>query len=587
MSIKIGIRPIIDGRGTVRGKLEEKTMQMAHGAKRLIESSVFDREGNPVECLVGSTTISCRKEAVTVDEEFAAQGVVATLSVTPIFCFGTETFDFNPHTVKAVWGFNGTERPGAVYLACAMSGYAEYGLPVFSVYGKNVQDLNDNSIPEDVAEKLLAFARCACAVGEMRGKSYLSIGGVSMGIAGSFLDPAVLNDYFGMHAEWLDMSEVQRRLTKEIYDRDEYERAMAWVKKNIREGEECYNDESTRHTPAQKKTDWEISVKMALIFKDLMHGNPALEKMGYREESFGRNAIVGGFQGQRQWTDFMPNADFAESILNSSFDWNGKRAPIPFGTENDTLNAMTMLLEHLVSNQASVFADVRTFWSPEAVERIGGKLSGRAANGFIHLNNSGAAALDGAGVMKKNGKPAMKPFWEITQQEIDDTLAATEWPPANLEYFRGGGFSSHFVTRAEMPVTMARLNRIKGQGVTLQIAEGYTVDLDKALTDKIEARTDRAWPSTFFAPNLTGTGAFRDVYSVMAKWGANHGCFTYGHIGADLITLASMLRIPVSMHNVSEERIFRPHVWDAFGADDPTGADYRACKNFGPLYKTI
>ncbi len=587
MSIKIGIRPIIDGRGKVRGQLEEKTMQMALGAKKLIESSVKDRESNPVECLIGSTSISCRAEAVKVDDEFAAQGVVATLSVTPIFSFGTETFDFQPHTIKAVWGFNGTERPGAVYLACAMSGYAEYGLPAFSIYGKDVQDLNDNTIPADVAEKLLAFARCACAVGEMRGKSYLSIGGVSMGIAGSFLDPAVLCDTFGMHAEWIDMSEIQRRLQKNIFDRNEYDRAMKWVKENIREADEYYNDEEFRHTPEEKKRDWETSVKMALIFKDLLRGNPVLEKMGYREESFGRNAIAGGFQGQRQWTDFMPNADFAESILNSSFDWNGTRPPFVFGTENDTLNAMTMLLEHLLTNRACVFADVRTYWSPEAVAKLGHELSGKAKNGFIHLNNSGAAALDGAGIMKKDGKPVMKPFWEITQEEIDETLAATEWPPANLEYFRGGGFSSHFVTRAEMPVTMARLNRIKGQGVTLQIAEGYTVDLDRKLTDKIEKRTDPAWPSTFFAPILTGKGAFRDVYTVMAKWGANHGCFTYGHIGADLITLASMLRIPVSMHNVSDDRIFRPHVWDAFGADDPTGADYRACKNFGPLYKTI
>lgn len=585
MSIRIGIRPIIDGRGKVRDQLEEKTMNMARAAQKLIQSRVRGRDGLPAECLIGSTTISCRAEAVRVDAEFASKNVVATLSVTPIFSYGTETLDFSPHTVKAVWGFNGTERPGAVYLACAMSGYADYGIPAFSIYGKDVQELDDDEIPPDVAEKILAFARCAVAVGEMRDRSYLSIGGVAMGISGSYMDPIVLHDYFGMRAEWVDMSEVQRRIQKGIYDKDEYVRAAEWVKENIREGREYYNDENTRHGLAQKKEDWEICIKMALIFKDLMQGNSALADMGYREESFGRNAIAAGFQGQRQWTDFMPNADFAESILNTSFDWNGARAPFIFATENDTLNGMSMLLQHLLTNQASVFADVRTYWSPEAIARIGGKLSGRAKNGFIHLNNSGAAALDGAGEMKRKGVSAMNPWWEVSEEDIAQTLKATEWPPANLEYFRGGGFSSHFVTRAEMPVTLTRINRVKGLGVTIQIAEGYTVKLDRELSDKIEKRTDPAWPSTFFAPLLTGRGAFASVYDVMANWGANHGCFTYGHIGADLITLASMLRIPVSMHNVSEDRIFRPHAWGAFGTEDKQGADYRACRQFGPLYR--
>lgn len=585
MSIRIGIRPIIDGRGKVRDQLEGKTMSMALAAQKLIESNVRGRDGRPVECPIGGTTISCRAEAVRVDEEFAAKNVAATLSVTPIFCYGTETLDFSPHTLKAVWGFNGTERPGAVYLACAMSGYAEYGIPAFSIYGKDVQELDDDTIPPDVAEKILSFARCAVAVGEMRDKSYLSIGGVAMGIPGSYMDPIALHDYFGMRAEWVDMSEVQRRIRKGIFDHDEYARAAEWVKKYIREGQEYYNDEKTRHTAAQKREDWEICIKMALIFRDLMQGNPVLAGMGYREESFGRNAIAAGFQGQRQWTDFMPNADFAESILNTSFDWNGTRAPFVFATENDTLNGMTMLLQHLLTNQASVFADVRTYWSPEAVARIGGNLSGRAKGGFIHLNNSGAAALDGAGEMKRKGVSVMKPWWEVNGEDIAQTLEATEWPPANLEYFRGGGFSSHFVTRAEMPVTMARINRVKGLGVTIQIAEGYTVKLDRELSDKIEKRTDPAWPSTFFAPILTGKGAFASVYDVMANWGANHGCFTYGHIGADLITLASMLRIPVSMHNVPEERVFRPHAWSAFGTEDGQGADYRACKAFGPLYR--
>lgn len=584
MKGKIGIRPVNDGRDSVRYKTEEKTLKMAEIAKKLIEENVFYSDGTPVECVIAENTITCAAEAIAVDEEFFRLGVTATLTVTPIFCFGTETIDANPHTLKAVWGFNGTERPGAVYLACAMSAYAERGLPAFSIYGKDVQDLDDDGMPEDVREKILLFAKAATAVAEMRNRTYISIGGVSMGIPGSFQDPMLLQRYLGMRAEWIDMSEVNRRITKKIYIEEEYEKAYAWVKRNLTEGEDYYNPPEIRHDDKQREKDWEYSIKMAIVIKDIMHGNPELAKMGYYEESLGKGAIVGGFQGQRQWTDYLPNCDFAESILNSSFDWNGIRRPVILATENDTLNGLTMLFQNLLTKQASVFADVRTYWSPEAIERVTGKkLTGIAAGGFIHLNNSGAAALDGAGRMLENGKPKMKEWWKVTKEDIEETLKAVTYHPANLEYFKGGGFSSHFVTRAEMPATMMRLNRIDKLGPVLQIVEGYTIDLPKEITDIVEKRTDRAWPSTFFVPNITG--GCESVYDVMANWGANHCCMTYGHIGAEALTMASMLRIPVSLHNVPSERIFRPHIWSAYGKESEQCSDFMACRDLGALYK--
>lgn len=585
MKGKIGIRPINDGRDSVRYKTEAKTFKMAEAAKKLIEENVFYTDGTHVECLIADTTITCAAEAVKADEYFARNGVVATLSVTPIFCFGTETIDMNPHTLKAVWGFNGTERPGAVYLACAMSAYTERGLPAFSIYGKDVKDLDDDTIPADVAQKILTFARAATAVGEMRNGSYVAIGNVSMGIPGSFLDPMLLQNYLGMRAEWVDMSEVNRRIEKKIYDEAEYRKAYDWVKQHITEGEDYYNPPKLRHSREQLERDWEYSIKMAVVIKDIFMGNEKLAEKGFYEESLGKAAIAGGFQGQRQWTDYLPNCDFAESILNSSFDWNGVRAPVTLATENDTLNGLTMLFQTLLTQQASIFADVRTYWSPEAIERVTGKkLTGRAAGGFIHLNNSGAAALDGAGVMTEHGKPKMKRWWEVTKEDICATLKEVTYHPANLEYFKAGGFSGHFVTRAEMPMTMMRLNRVNKLGPVLQVVEGYSVCLPREVSDVIEKRTDRAWPSTFFVP-ITGAAGCESVYDVMANWGANHSCLTYGHIGADVLTFASMLRIPVSLHNVSSERIFRPHVWSAYGSESRQSADFMACRDLGPLYK--
>lgn len=590
---KIGIRPVIDGRwGGVRESLENQTMRMAENAAKLISENLKYPDGTPVQCVIGCTTIGGGAEAARVAEQFSTQNVTATLSVTPCWCYGTETFDMDPNTIKAVWGFNGTERPGAVYLAAVLAAHAQRGLPAFSIYGHDVQEANDDTIPDDVAEKILRFARGAVAAGWMKNKAYVNIGAVTMGIAGSFCDAGVLQKYFGIRAEWVDEVEILRRISIGIYDHDEYEKALAWVRENCKEGFDKNLGKNlppvitkSKIVPADK--DWEFIVKMTLIIRDILYGNPRLDEMGWHEEALGRNAVVGGFQGQRQWTDWLPNADFTEAIMASTFDWNGPKAPTPFATENDTCNGIAMMLGSLVSGSAPCFHDVRTYWSPEACERVTGqKPDGVAANGFIHLINSGATALDGSGAcVDAKGNHVMKPFWEMTDADIKACLDATDWCRADYEYFRGGGYSSHFRCKAEMPVTMLRFNIVEGIGPVLQIAEGWTADLPDEIHNTIDKRTDPTWPTTWFCLRLTGQGAFTDVYSVMANWGANHGVTVYGHVGADLITLASMLRIPVTMHNVPAEKVYRPHAWASFGTQDQQAADYAACKQYGPLYR--
>ena len=586
MNPKIGIRPIIDGRKAERENLEEKVMSMAVAAKELIEGNLKYLDGTPVQCVIADTTISGSAQARDCAEKFSKENVTATLSVTSCWCYGSETMDTDPNTIKAIWGFNGTENPGAVYLAAAMAAHAQKGYPAFSIYGKDVQDKSDTSIPEDVQEKILQFARCAVAVGTMKGKSYVNVGSVSMGIQGSYCDDQFFQKYLGIRPEFVDMTEVLRRMKNGIYDEEEYKRAYEWTRKNCKDGFDN-NKPEIQHTAEQKEEEWKFVVKMTMIIRDIMLGNPRLKELGYYEESLGRNAIAGGFQGQRMWSDWQPVGDFAEAILNSSFDWNGVRKPTILATENDTLNATSMLFGQLLTNSASVFADVRTYWSPEAVERVSGwNPEGLAENGFIHLINSGAAALDGSARSKDSeGKPCMKPWYEMKEEDVTACLEATQWCPASAGYFQGGGFSSQFYTKAEMPVTLMRVNLVHGVGPTLQIAEGYTVVLPEEVHDILNQRTDPTWPTTWFAPRLTGEGAFSDVYSVMANWGANHGSFSYGHIGKELITLASMLRIPVSLHNVERKDIFRPHCFAGFGTADLESADYRACQAYGPLYR--
>jgi len=582
---KIGIRPAIDGRRRgVRESLEETTMTMARTVANFLSANLRHANGLPVECVIADSCIGGVKEAADTAVKFQREGVGLSITVTPAWCYGSETMDMDPLIPKAVWGFNGTERPGAVYLAAVMAAHAQKGLPAFSIYGRDVQDIGDTTIPADVQEKLLRFAKAGLAVAALRGQSYLAMGGVSMGIAGSIVDQPFFESYLGMRVETIDMTEFARRMDQAIYDPDEYEKALAWTKANCPEGKD-YNSPQHKRTREQQDSDWEVSVKMALIARDLMVGNPRLAELGYAEEANGHNALAGGFQGQRQWTDYYPNGDYMEAILNSSFDWTGIRQPYIIATENDALNGVSMLFGHLLTGAAQIFADVRTYWSPDAVKRVTGhELTGHAAGGILHLINSGPAALDGTGQQERDGQPVMKPWWEITPDEAQACLDATTWHAGKTEYFRGGGWSSKFRTRGGMPMTMCRLNLIKGLGPALQIAEGWSVDLPDNVHEILNERTDATWPTTWFVPRTSGAGLFRDVYTVMSNWGANHGAIAYGHIGADLISLASMLRIPVYMHNVPDEQVFRPHVWTAFGAMEPTSADFRACANFGPLY---
>ena len=582
---KIGIRPTIDGRRRgVRESLETQTMGMAERVAQFLEDNMQYPDGTRVQCIIADSTIGGVKEAAAAAQKFSANHVGVSITVTPCWCYGSETMDMDATIPHAVWGFNGTERPGAVYLAAVLSAYAQKGIPAFGIYGEDVQESSSEEIPPDVQSKLLQFARAALAVALMKGKSYLSMGSVSMGIAGSIVNEQFFQDYLGMRNEYVDMSEFVRRIEEEIYDMKEFEHAMAWVKKNCRVGADN-NPLELQISDEEKEKQWETSVKMTLIARDLMIGNPELASLGFEEEANGHNAIAGGFQGQRHWTDHFPNGDFMETILNSSFDWNGTRTPYLLATENDSLNGVTMLFNYLLTNTAQIFADVRTYWSPAAVERVTGyTLQGEAAGGLLHLINSGSAALDGTGEQSIEGKPAIKPFWEISQSEVDACLAQTRFRAASQEYFRGGGFSTDYLTKGGMPVTMARLNLVKGLGPVLQLAEGFTVELPEEVHHTLDQRTDPTWPTTWFAPRLTQQGSFQSVYDVMNNWGANHGAISYGHIGADLLTLASILRIPVSMHNVEESRIFRPRVWSLFGTENLESADYRACQNFGPLY---
>ncbi len=584
---KIGIRPTIDGRyGGVRESLEGQTYAMAENAAKFLSANIKNPDGSPVECVISDGCIGGIAEAAACADKFRVENVGVSLTVTPCWCYGAETMDQTPHVPKAVWGFNGTERPGAVYLAAVLAGHTQKGIPAFGIYGKDVQDGGDESIPEDVQEKLLRFARAGLAVAMMKGRSYLSIGGTSMGIVGSVVDPDFFQEYLGMNSQAIDMTEIVRRIEKGIYDEEELALAKEWVSEKCKQGKD-YNSPETQRSAEDHAHEWDISVKMFLICRDLMEGNPKLAEKGFQEEARGWNAICAGFQGQRQWTDNYPNGDFMEAMLTTSFDWNGKRPPYQMATENDALNAVSMMFGNLLTNTAQIFADLRTYWSPEAVERVSGhKLSGDATGGLLHLINSGPATLDGTGQMSDtDGNPVMKPHWDITDEEMEKCLSETTWHPSITEYFPGGGMSTRYKTKGGMPATILRLNLVKGLGPALQIAEGTTVELPDNVHDALDERTNPTWPTTWFCPRITGNGVFRDTYSVMNNWGANHCVMSYGHIGADLIALASMLRIPVYMHNVEDEKVFRPSSWAAHGTADLEGADFRACENYGPLYK--
>ncbi|SCU43930.1 L-fucose isomerase [Mammaliicoccus lentus] len=583
---KIGIRPTIDGRRKgVRESLEEQTMNMAKSVEALINENLKYPNGEPVKCVISDTTIGGVSEANRSKEKFDKENICGTITVTPCWCYGSETMDMRIDIPHAIWGLNGTERPGGVYLAAVLAAHAQKGIPAFGIYGEDVQDADDTFIPKDVQSKLLLFSKSALAKGIMKDKSYLSIGNVAMGIAGSMVNEDFFQKYLGMRNEQVESVEIIRRMNEGIYDHEEFEKALKWTKEKFEIAEDP-NSKENQVSKEAKNEQMEFIVKMTIIGRDLLIGNSKLAELGFEEEAEGHNAIVGGFQGQRQWTDYYPNGDFLETILNTSFDWNGKREPHIFATENDSLNGVSMLFNYLLTNRAQIFSDVRTYWSPESVERVTGKkLEGQAKYGILHLINSGSTTLDGTGQQNENGKPSIKPYWDITDEETEACIQHTKLVPANREYFRGGGYSTNFLTKGGMPMTMSRINLVDGLGPVLQIVEGYSVDLPNDVHQILDQRTDPGWPTTWFAPRLTGKGAYKSVYDVMNNWGANHGAISYGHIGKELITLASMLRIPVNMHNIDEEDIFRPKVWSSFGTESTENADFRACQNFGPLYK--
>lgn len=584
----IAVRPIIDGRRRgVRESLEEQTMQMANTAAKLIRDNLKYPDGTPVEVVVADRTIGRAGEAEAVREQFAPYDICGELTVTPCWDYVTEVLDMDPSYQHALWGLNATERPGAVTLAAAMSAYAQFGIPAFGIYGEHVQEADDPEVPPEVKEKILRFARGALAVGQLHFKNYLQIGSQCMGIAGSMVDRQFFRDYLGMGVESVDMIEMDRRINLGIFDPDEYKKARAWVKENLTEGGDIVNKPEYHLSEEEREAQWDYVTKMVIIGRDMMLGNPKLADLGFAEEAAGFNAIAAGFQGQRQWTDYKPNADLLETFSNTTFDWNGPRQPLTLATENDALNGTSMLLNHLLTNRTQMFSDVRTFWSPEAVKRVTGHtLTGHGEVGFLDLRNSGATTLDATGAMKDaDGNPCMKEWWNVTDEDMKAALDATTFHPSNKEYFRGGGFSTHFATKGDMPMTMVRLNLVARSTPVLQIVEGWTVEIPEEARKIIEDRTDPAWPTTFFAPRLTGEGPFDSTYNVMDAWGANHGAIGYGHFGADLITLAAMLRIPVAMHNIPKADIYRPRNWNMFGTTDLEGADFRACNAYGPLYR--
>ncbi len=580
---KIGIRPTIDGRENgVRESLEVQTMTMANTLKSHIENNYCYPDGTPVQVVVAESTIGRYKEATDCEELFEKNNVCASITVTPCWCYGMEVIDLHPTRIKAVWGFNGTERPGAVFLNAVLSAHNQLGLPAFGIYGSEVMDNDRTDIPDDVIPKIDKFIKGALAVGQLKNKSYLQIGGVSMGIAGSLVDFSLFQKYFNMNVVQVDMIEIMRRIDEGIFNPNEFETARAWVSENCTEIPDI-NKEHLKLTDLEIEEGLDFVTKMTLIIKDMMHGNEWLRNNGYNEEGLGNNSIAGGFQGQRQWTDYLPNGDFSETILNSSFDWNGPKSPTILSTENDALNGITMLFGHLLTNTAQVFCDVRTYWSPEAIKNLGNfTIDENLEDGMLHLINSGSAALDGTGKMRdENGNPVIKPFYDVTDEDMKNCLQATKWPVANREYFRGGGFSTNYLSEGEIPFTMTRVNLVNGEP-SIQIIEGKSIEISNDLYNAINDRTDPTWPSTFFIPNENTP---LSTYEVMNNWGANHCVLTYGHVGDLFITLASMLRIPVSLHNIEEDRIYRPTMWTHYGTLDKTGSDFRTCEKLGPLYE--
>lgn len=590
----IAITPVADGRAGAYESNVAGTWRMAEKVSRLIESRVRLPDGTAPRVVVAPEIVYGPRSGALAQEYFQREGVSANIWVSRSWSYSDELMSAcigigSTEWQQAAYGLNQTDRPGAVWLKAFCAAMDEKKRPIFSIYNPDLEDESGDLSPY-VAGRILRFARAAVAAAEMRGKNYLSVGGVSMGIIGSDARRNSFLQTFGMGTVSVDMVAIRGRIDQGFYDHEELESAFKFMKKNFK----FSFDESQGPRPRDLDELIRETLRMTIIVRDLMIGNPKLasskvgKAQGFKanvERAQGANAIMAGTQGQRQWTDLYPNFDVTESILNSSFDWNGFRAPFVVATENDSKNGIGMLAANLVSGGMSqLFADIRTNWTPESVKKATGKdISRIAPQGFIDKRNSGAGALEyaldlfglvkgGAGMSVQDVAEAVRADANIQDRLIRDACAGTTYMTAALEYFPGDGLSSHFRTPGGIPMTAYRYNMI-GDELTCSVVEGATVELPRDVADCIGRITDRTWPETYWVPR--GMSSFE----YMSRIGPNHDGNSFGLIGADLLTLNAMLRVPVDMHNVPREDIFRPTFWDRCGGDD-----FRACEKLGPVY---
>ncbi len=587
----LAITPVADGRVSAYEDNTERTWMMVDKVRQLIENNVALPDGTPVRVVVPPEIVYGARTGALAQAHYTREGVSANIWVSRSWAYSDELMSAcqgigSSEWQQAAYGLNQTDRPGAVWLKAFTAAMDEKKRPIFCVYSPDLEDENQALSPF-VAERLLRFARCAMALAEMRGKNYLGIGGVSMGIIGSDVRRNLMLDYLGMGTAAYDMVGIRGRIDKGFYDHEELERAVTFFKRHLK------IQMGSGKRPLPKDALLRETLRMTMIVRDLMVGNERLadssvaKAHGFTanvEHAQGYNAIAAGTQGQRQWTDLYPNFDVAESVLCSSFDWNGYRGPMFVATENDSKNAIGMLVAGLITGLPQLFADIRTNWTPASIRKVTGKNVDRLCpNGIIDKRNSGAGALDYAiDLYKVAGVSKKKPVQELTavirndrviQKKImDAALRATIYMGAELTYFPGDGLSSHFRTPGNLPMTAYRYNTI-GDRLTCSVVEGDTVELPATVADHISNATNRTWPESYWAPRNMSS------FEYMSRIGPNHDANSFGYIGADLITLNAMLRIPVDMHNIDKRDIFRPTLWDRCGADD-----FRACTLLGPLY---
>lgn len=575
---KIGIRMLVDNRPALRAQQQQALFKLAEQVRLLLEGQVRYGDGVPAQCVIAPQPVGCVRDAAAVSELFRAERVGAVINIARAWAYPAEVMEYDTQLPQAVWGFSGSNYPGTVFMGAAVATAAQRGCPLFKIYGRDIQAGQDLRVPEDVADKLVRFAQCALALATLRGKTYLAVGSMCMGIGASAVDHAFFQCYLGMRTQMVDTAEILRRMEQKIYDPQEYARARRWAKENCREMQDP-NPCALQQPAPQKQVAWDDSVKLALILRDLMQGNPALARQGHPEEAQGCLALAASFQGQRHWTDWQVSSDFAEAVLNSSFDWDGPRRPVTVATENDALQAAAMLMGTLLTGTAQIFCDMRAYWSPQAVQAHFGTVPPTAEKGFLYLTNSGPAPLDGT-----LAAGATKPFWAMTAEDMEGCIQHTQWGADKRAVFAGGGFSTSYQAAGGVPMTMVGLSLVKGLGPVLQIIEGETIALQPDLADALTQCTDPTWMRLFFVPRLTQAGVCSSVYNIVESWASNHCTLCGGHRAKAFTTLASMLRIPVCLHNLPPRQLFRPAVWGLYGEPGSTEADFRACQNYGPLY---